>query len=271
LPSDNLIIAGGCALNATANGILLRSGLFKNVFIPTNCDDTGIPLGNCFYRYPEWQPTLKYNNQWTRVENIGAYEEVDLNYVYKALNQRRIIAWFEEGSEYGPRALGHRSLLAIPDTETIRLGINEIKGREYWRPLAPIVTDNYWYSLTDEKPQYLHELRLATVQLKPEIRDIYPAIYAVDGTARPQIIYPNQGLLYELMNDYNLPCLLNTSLNFKGEPIIETVLDYISSVNRHHIPLNFIDFILVQNGRLYKMPVFTNRDDYYEYTYYPFA
>jgi carbamoyltransferase len=224
LHSKNLIIEGGCALNCTANGKIIRSKLFDNVFISTNCSDNGIAVGSVLFpNGTKLNEPLVYNTKTYDIPE--GYKKVSKEYIANLIRQDKIIAWFEGGSEYGPRALGHRSLLADPSTRKMNYRMNEIKHREYWRPLAPIVLDTVFTKVFEQDRIWQpHTVMLATEVIRENWRDKIPAVCAVDNTARPQALSDNKynHTLYTLMRDYDLPVLINTSMNDKGEPIVET-------------------------------------------------
>jgi len=149
-----------------------------------------------------------------------------LKFIAQSINDGKVVAWFQGGSEFGPRALGHRSFLANPTMKEMRDYINfEIKNREWFRPFAPVVcVEDYprYFDLDDESPFMLKGCQVLTDEL--------PAITHVDNSARPQTLHREHNpLLYDLLREFEKlsghPVLLNTSLNLKGEPIVESTVD----------------------------------------------
>ena len=139
------------------------------------------------------------------------------------------MAWFDGGSEIGPRALGHRSILADPRSKTIRDFLNgEVKGRESYRPLAPSILEEYseeWFDIKDSP----FMLRAAKI-----LNNSLPGISHVDQTSRPQTVNEKDNLNYynlikEFFKKTGVPMLLDTSFNVKGEPIVESPKDAIKS------------------------------------------
>jgi carbamoyltransferase len=247
LTSENLVYTGGCALNATFNGKLLRSRLFENVFIPPMCNDAGCVLGMLGIKNI---PVQVYNN-FTYDIPIEC-EQIDEQAVIDWIDDGKVIAWFEGGSEYGPRALGHRSILSRTDFNHINYRVNEIKGREYWRPLSPIVLDQYFTDIFEvESIKSPHKYMLATEIIRIVQREYMKAVCAVDNTSRPMVLEDKNCALYKLMEKGRYKALLNTSFNGPGEPIIETPEQAIQFMNRPNLDdlmLVFVD----ANGGLYR-------------------
>ena len=167
--------------------------------------------------------------------------------IVQKIHNNEIIAWFEGGSEYGPRALCHRSLLANPRDIKMLHRLNEIKQREYWRPLAPVITDVMFSEVFDcDKIWDLHRYMLASEYIREKWRSKISAVCSVDYTARPQVI--ESGPLWELMINNDLHVLINTSLNGKNEPIIETPEQAIEFCKKY----SDITLIFVENSRFYQ-------------------
>ena len=250
LPSKNLIITGGCALNCVANGKILRSNMWDNVFIPNTCNDAGNAIGAAIHRYNiQINKPLIYNNYIYDVPK--EYNKIiSAEDLANRIRNGQIVAWFEGGSEYGPRALCHRSILANPELKNIAYRINEIKHRHYWRPLAPVVLDTHFKEIFDvDKTSKLHELMLSTERIRPDWKERIPAVCACDGTSRPQVLHDNRynSVLYNLMKDYNLPILVNTSMNDANEPICETPEDAIKFSKKN----DDILLVFIKNNKIY--------------------
>ena len=172
------------------------------------------------------------------VDDNVILELYDENTLIEKLKKNKIVAWFQGGSEIGPRALGHRSILANPsyryNLDTIN---NKIKHRENWRPLAPIVPSELFDLIFDVQSYDLTEFMLRTLTIKPEWQKKLCATCHIDNTTRPQrLVYDENPELYNLLMKYynkmDIPCLINTSFNGKGEPIIETPTQAIEFMER---------------------------------------
>lgn len=250
----NLCLSGGTFLNCTSNGVLDRSKLFENIYCTPQPNDEGQAIGKGLYYLEEIiHQKTKCNNLTPFLglsyEINDIYEHINTNAinveVYKEetiiniLKHGGVIAWYQGRSEIGPRALCHRSLLASPHEKDMleKLSI-KIKGRESYRPLAPVCNDNRYQEVFDDlTPENLSQYMLKTVVVKEEWRSKIPAITHVDNTARPQYLKKEMNpRLYRLINNYyeetGIPCLINTSLNAKGDPIIETPKDLLDFLRK---------------------------------------
>ena len=251
---ENLCLSGGTFLNCTSNGILDKSGLFTNIHCTTQPHDEGQAIGKGLYYLEE------VLHQKTNCNNLSCYLGLDytIEDLYEGINKdavivepyneqkiietlknNGIIAWYQGRSEVGPRALGHRSLLASPcSKEMIEKMSIKVKKREFYRPLAPICIDKLYSTIFDDPhPENLTRYMLKTVKVREEWRAKLPAIAHVDNTARPQSLKKvDASRLYHLMESYyeetGIPCLVNTSLNAKGDPIIETPKDLLNFLRK---------------------------------------
>lgn len=212
----NLVLMGGCALNCSANGIARR--YYNSVWIMPNPGDSGSALGAVLAKYQQhidWPgPYLGYNIE-------GKYP---VEKIIKELKTTGICGVANGRAEFGPRALGNRSLLADPRGPDIRDQVNSIKQRQQFRPFAPAIlaeyAEQYFDGPTGPYMQYTAQCR------NPEL---YPAIVHADGTSRVQTV-PADGsgfrqLLEQWYEETGCPMLLNTSLNVKGQPIVNSVAD----------------------------------------------
>lgn len=246
--SNYLCLAGGVALNSVANAKILKSGLFKDLFVFPAAGDDGQAIGKLFLDIKKQglQVDLKTHNAYfgpsysdIEIEKaISAQDSFEVlpfkagalqDEVARRIANGHVIGWFQGGSELGPRALGHRSILADPRNPNMRTYINtEVKHRELYRPFAPVVLEEHvetYFDLAVPSP-----FMLLIADVRPEWRDALPAITHVDGTARVQTINQNQDArYYDLVKRFGdltgVPILLNTSFNDKGEPIVETPQD----------------------------------------------
>ncbi|MCW3003942.1 MAG: carbamoyltransferase [Conexibacter sp.] len=243
---SQLCFAGGAALNCSANGRLLRESRFRDLFIPPSPHDGGTAVGCALYGAIEHlgvASEFRWANDFlgpaadpadlerTVLASVGEDLVVRrpddlLGDVVDALDSGRVVALHSGRSESGPRALGHRSILADARHPAMRDFINfQVKGREWFRPLAPIV-------LAEEAPRIFDIDRPApfmqiAADVRPEFRDRLQAVTHVDGTARIQTVdAENTPFLYELLTLFQArtgcPVLLNTSLNGPGDPLTET-------------------------------------------------
>lgn len=248
---DNLCLAGGVALNCSLNGLIKRSRQFKNMFIQPAAGDDGTALGAALYvqrinnsgfvprriNAPLWGPDFSREDiaRTLSTRNDCVAELVDdfptlCKQVAERLSLGQIIGLFQGRMEYGPRALGNRSILADPRDPTMRDKINAlVKKREAFRPFAPVVTKEaaprYFDIPEGEEDSYAH--MLLVTQVRAPFRDQLPAITHVDGSARVQTVsrenYPRLWALLQAFEEVTgLPILLNTSFNIKGQPIVCT-------------------------------------------------
>lgn len=240
-PYNNLCMAGGVALNSVANEKMFNNSKFKNLFVFPACSDAGIPFGSSiwsYYNYFKGKKRISFNHAYLgkkySSENILnllndyniKYEINDNVEVAKFIAKGKIVARFYGSSEYGPRALGNRSILADPRRKSIRNYINKfVKHRELFRPFAPSVLEEFSekYFGIKESP---YMLRVSYSDKHKEI----PSALHVDNTARVQTVSKTNNLeFYNLIEEFQkltgVPCLLNTSFNDHGEPLVETPLD----------------------------------------------
>ena len=160
-------------------------------------------------------------------------------YVVKDLKDNKVIAWFQDRSEFGPRALGNRSLLVNPIFDNKNYLNSEIKYREYWRPYAPMVIEEEtkkWFDLPVDKSPHM----LFNSFVVEDKRKQIPSVVHVDGSARVQTVSKIDNekiytLLHEFFKETGVPVLLNTSFNVKGEPIVESPTDAVNTFIKSNI------------------------------------
>lgn len=242
----NLCLAGGVALNSKANGKILSSGLFDKIFVQPAASDDGVALGAALAPYldnggrlpltsmrhaylgPAFDDQIiesslrSYKLRYSRLSDPAATAA-------ELLSQGRILGWFQGRMEFGPRALGSRSILADSRDAQMNVKVNNaVKFREWWRPFAP--------SLKKEAAAYFLEsatdspFMILTAQVRPEKRSVIPAVTHVDGSARPQTVEKEVNPLYwRLIDEFEkragVPVILNTSFNLRGEAIVHTPTD----------------------------------------------
>lgn len=245
--SPRLAFAGGVALNCVANGRLLLEGPFDELFVQPAAGDDGIALGCALYgdivhraRGRRWSMQhsflgMAYDAGRVREACKGLGTRLsarrrrarDLSEETAALlEQGQVVGWFQGASEFGPRALGNRSILADPRHAAIRDRVNaRVKHRQAFRPFAPVVLAEHakeWFELDAESP-----FMLLAAKVRPEKAKRLAAVTHVDGTARIQTLRREHNpRLYEVIQAFarrtGVPVLLNTSFNDRGEPLVET-------------------------------------------------
>lgn len=246
----NLCLGGGSLYNCNANTILKTESQFENVHHFPACGDDGLCVGAALYVAHHVYNEPRYNYKSAEVCYLGkAYDYVEPDYetIAKMIADGKIIAWFMGKSEYGPRALGNRSILADPRTFHNREKINFIiKNREWFRPFAPVVLEEEsekWFDFKGPSPFMLYTAQV----LQP--KEI-PAVTHVDNTARMQTVNEEQNPpYYRLVKEFfkltDVPILINTSLNGKDEPILETEEDAMRFFQNTNVDA------MVLNGRLF--------------------
>jgi len=210
---NNLVFMGGCALNSSANTLLWN--IFDMIWIMPNPGDAGSSLGAAaalYGKHLDWEtPYLGYD--------LGG--EYPIQKIVDGILKDGIVAVASGKAEYGPRALGNRSILADPRDSLIKDKVNLIKQRELFRPFAPVIMADHaskWFNMNFESPYMQYTVKC----LRP---DKVPAVVHLDGTSRVQTVTRDQHPgLYRVLNKFYLqtgiPMLLNTSLNIKGQPLL---------------------------------------------------
>jgi carbamoyltransferase len=246
--SRNLCMAGGVALNSKANGKIVASGLIDKIFVQPAASDDGVALGAAMMPYldgggklPKREMRHAYLGTAFDDEAIEtALRTYKLRYTRVAdaaepaaelLSLGKILGWFQGRMEFGPRALGARSILADPRDPEMNAKVNNaVKFREWWRPFAPSfkkeIAAEYLESATDSP------FMILTAQVRPEKRAVIPSVTHVDGSARPQTVEKEINPLYwRLIDGFGLrtgvPVVMNTSFNLRGEAIVNTPTDAI--------------------------------------------
>jgi len=246
----NLCMTGGVALNCTLNGKLIKQKLFEDLFIQPAAGDDGTALGAALFASHNLEPD-KFHTQRRPMPFFGPeYSQTEMNaaaekFVGKiiiddlgtperaasdaaeALSKDAIVAWFQGRMEYGPRALGNRSITANPMISDIKERLNAIiKLREGFRPFAPAVAAEHasrYFEIGDGASPF--DYMLATTMVRPEWRERLPGITHVDGSARVQTVSSeNNRLFYLLIEEFakrtGIHALVNTSFNIRGQPMI---------------------------------------------------
>lgn len=269
-PSDNLCLAGGVALNCVTNGHILRSGLFKNIFIQPAAGDAGGALGvalaiwHRIFHGPKC-PKMDHvflGREYSDEEIKALLDQEHIPYQYfeeknliptvaALLEGENVIGWFQGRMEYGPRALGNRSIIADARNKENWKKVNlKIKFREDFRPFAPTILEERvsdYFDLDHESPYML-----LVASTRPDKREAIPAVTHVDGSARIQTINRSQNQrYYDLIKAFerqtSCPVIINTSFNVRGEPIVESPKDALNCFLHTHI-----DYLVMGNFLLSK-------------------
>lgn len=249
----NVVIAGGCGLNSVANGKILSNTSFKNIWIQPNSSDGGASIGAASYIYhtvlghkrqyqlkdvylgPEFsteeiESFLKNNHiKYTKFDDKNSTVKSVAELIY----EDNVIGWFQGRMEFGPRALGARSILSNPCNPKMQEILNlKVKHRETFRPFAPVVCedDALKYFECDNPIPSPTDFMLMVYPIKKEFRKKIPSVTHIDGSGRLQTVRRNQNRdYYDLIKEFgklsNTPILVNTSFNIRGEPIVCTPYD----------------------------------------------
>ena len=263
---ETIVLGGGCALNCPANSLIHRR-FGKPVFIPPAVNDEGIGAGAALALHGllggqsghggvRSMGRIAYKGKAYTVTRaqlepfLGELEIVPTDapaaYLAKAIGDGAIAGLFEKGAEIGPRALGHRSLVGSPLIAANWARLNRLKGREQWRPVAPIALPEdaarHFDGIPADSYYMLFNARARTREL--------PAVTHVDGTARVQIAHPDNGFVYELLGRFKalsgFGVLINTSFNGRDEPVVETPEDALRAFLRMRFDFLYLDGMLLR-------------------------
>ena len=270
---DTLFVSGGVALNCPSNLAIQKSGLFTRTFIHPAATDDGVSLGGLVYgaqgrglaqavprfsrRFLGPPISSQRNRLLAAARGLGCQVLCDtahalLPRIAQALLDGEIIALYDSESEFGPRALGHRSLIADPRRPATRDFINsKVKGREAFRPLAPVIFQDRVTDFFEVEADFHNPYMLLVARAKPVTREAYAAAVHVDGSARVQTITRGHrpellgGILTALESRGEAPMVLNTSLNGPGEPIVETPEEAVAFFRSYPVDLLFSRGVLI--------------------------
>lgn len=245
--SDNLCLSGGVTLNSMANGKILNNTPFKYIHFFPACGDAGIAVGAAYLSYYKNnkkrvfidKQTPFLGKEYSEKRIISALNAKNIHYVKakdvyskaaKLLVDNKIVGWFQGGSEIGPRALGHRSIVVDPRKKWMKDYLNmRVKRRESFRPFAPAILEEHVndYFEGGHRSPYMLEV----FPIKKSKQQIIPAVVHVDGTGRIQTVGPDNNEFYKLIQSFykltGVPIILNTSFNVNRMPIVETPEDAI--------------------------------------------
>ena len=263
-PTDTLYYSGGVALNVVANEKIKSSNLFKNVVLNGSVEDNGTAIGaglaasiKLGYKRKSSIITDYYGREYKHEEMVKAISNYKFSYktlTYKEtfefaadlIVKEKVFGWFQGGSEFGPRALGNRSILANPSSLTTKHVLDHfMKCRDRYRPYAPVVIEekaNQYFDIDTSSSVMMRNVKVLDKRLA--------AITHVDGTARVQTVNPKDNknlylLLLEVEKRTGFPILLNTSFNLPGEPIVESPDDALSSFSRGSLDNLFLGKVLI--------------------------
>lgn len=274
-----LCMAGGVALNSVANGRILRETPFEEVYIQPAAGDSGGALGAALYAYhvllkqPRdfvlqhcyWGEDYAPGEMRAAIEKHGLrYQEVDdderlLDCLVDDLTAGKVIGWYQGRFEWGPRALGNRSILADPRRGEMKQIVNsKIKFREPFRPFAPVVLEertNDYFALQDPARHYPARFMLLVVPVHEDKWDVIPAVTHAGGTGRLQTVTREQNpRYYRVVEKFGqatgVPVLMNTSFNLRGEPIVTTPANALNTFVKSGLDVLLMDHFLVRkDGR----------------------
>ncbi len=265
--SKNLCLAGGVALNSKANGKIVASGIVDKIFVQPAASDDGVALGAALAPFLDGGQRLplkpmRHAYLGTSFDDSGV-EAALKTYKIRAtqvsdpaataadfLSQGKILGWYQGRMEFGPRALGNRSILADPRDPEMNAKVNNaVKFREWWRPFAPSFKK-------EAAPEYLESaydspFMILTAQVRSEKRHIIPSVTHVDGSARPQTVEKEVNpLYYRLIDEFGkhtgVPVIMNTSFNLRGEAIVNTPTDAIRTFFSSGMDALFLGSFLVE-------------------------
>ncbi len=240
----SLYLSGGAALNIVLNDVLTRSGLFASVRVPPCASDSGLALGAAalldFLDGADIRPRSPFLQGFGCDVGTASSHELAVR-AASHLAAGQVLAICQGAGECGPRALGHRSLLALP-TEALRTRVSgDMKGREPYRPVAPLALPEEADRLFEGRPSgsELARFMLRSFPATEECRRLAPGVVHVDGTARVQVVPAHEPelawlrLVLELLRrEHSVPCLINTSFNGRGEPLVHTRQDALTTARR---------------------------------------
>lgn len=254
--NHNLCLSGGTFLNCNLNSKIKKQTKFKNIHIAPACGDDGLSVGYGLYLAHNilGYPRINYNEKELMYSGPKYsidynYEDLDVKFIADMISKGKVVGLFQGRSEFGPRALGNRSIIADPRSKTIKDYINqEIKNREWFRPFGATVLYEYadqWFDVDDHSPFMLY-----TYNVKNPKK--IPAVCHRDNSCRIQTLKKSTNeLFYNIINEFKnltgIPLLLNTSFNGADEPIVETPDDAIRFFDKSKI-----DILILENKMIVK-------------------
>ncbi len=266
--SKNLCLAGGLAMNVSMNGKLLSSGKIDDIFVQPLAGDNGSILGAAILKYID--STGK--NSFNRMEHLyygPAYSNNDIENILKGqglvyryvddpwnhaaamLAENKVIAWYNGRMEAGARSLGNRSMLSNPSSNEMKDHVNELKNREKWRPLALSILPECASEFLDGFIPQCANFMIITRDVKQDKKELIPSAMHIDGSTRPQVVQketnePYYLLIKEFYRLTGIPLVINTSLNDRGEPIVESPEQAINLLNKSPIDALFLQNYIIK-------------------------
>jgi len=270
---ENLVLSGGSFMNSVFNGKVIKKTKFKNLFISSAPDDSGLSIGACLALYNTILGKNKrfkqlhnyYGPSYTNKEIKKILKALKIKYIYSeriekdtalALSKGKLIGWFQGKMEFGQRALGNRSILADPRKKEMKDKINKaIKFRESFRPFAPAIlidsVSDFFETSKNEKVPFMEKI----LKIKKSKQKLIPAVTHKDGSGRLQTVTKKENeRFYHLIKEFSkitkIPILLNTSFNVNNEPIVCTINDAIRNFNSCGLDILVLgDFMIFKNEK----------------------
>ena len=232
IDARHLVYSGGAALNIPTNRLLVESGRFDSIHIPPPCSDAGLPLGAAAWvEFLDHGPLPRHSPFLHRFDVDDDEVTVDVEQVAKAIAQGQVVGLCTGAGEVGPRALGHRSILARADDPDLRSRVSEgVKRREWYRPLAPVLCEEAAVEVLGEQAASaeINRFMLGAWPVREAWREALRGVVHQDGSVRPQVVSAQDEdnrflhrLLRCLWEQHGLPGVINTSFNVKGQPILQ--------------------------------------------------
>jgi carbamoyltransferase len=278
---NRLCLAGGVALNCSMNGKIEASGIFDEIFVQPASGDNGTVIGACYLSHANHvggvKPKRDFDNlkgsRFTEAEIAAAFRSAGIAaarpadpyaLTAKKLAEGKIVGWFQGGAEFGPRALGNRSILTRPYPAKMKDYLNaRVKFREEFRPFAPAVLAEFqdeYFTVRQDSPHML-----IACQVRPDKRDAIPAVVHVDESCRVQTVRPETNQrFYSLLTAFHAetacPVLLNTSFNVKGQPIVNTPEEAIACFRSTNIDVLVVGDFYVEKSASGEVPLIDAAD-----------
>jgi carbamoyltransferase len=272
---QNLCLSGGVALNSVANYKVLRQGPFEHVYIHPAPGDDGGSVGAAYWAYNHLLeqprgPALEHaylGSEYSDaqieeflVRNDIPFEKIDDDREFykraaRELADGQVCGWYRGRFEWGPRALGARSIIADPRREEMKEKLNsKIKFREAFRPFAPSVLEeraNEFFEIPEAEQHFPARFMLYVAPVREEKRDVLPAITHEDGSGRLQTVFKDtnpayHGMIEEFGKLTDVPVIMNTSFNLKGEPIVESPAHAFNTFSLSGMDLLFLNNCIVR-------------------------
>jgi carbamoyltransferase len=271
---DKLCIAGGVGLNSLANYKILSNTPIKEIFVQPAAGDSGGALGAAFYVYNTLlnnerkfvMDNVYYGKSYTNEEIKNFLDNNNIKYdfilddeklfdiITDYLISQKVVGWFQGRFEWGPRALGNRSILADPRNPKMKDIVNtKIKFREPFRPFAPSVLAQKleeYFEIKDVEKHFPLRFMLYVVKVKENKKNVLPAVTHIDGTARVQAVFKDTNpryyrLIEKFFEKTGIAVVLNTSFNLKGEPIVNTPQDAINTFFKSEMDVLVLENCLI--------------------------